>query len=85
MCDDVIDQVGLMVSCIFHCEFAGLLELMVGYAKLGLKMDPILLNWIHPVPDFTFVLEFARPGNNRVGDVGCMDLGVRGYNQFPVF
>ena len=85
MCEDVVDQIGLMVSCSFHYEFAVFLELTMGCAKMGLKIDLILLNWIHPVPYFTFVLEFARPGNNRVGNVGCLDLGVRGYNQFPVF
>ena len=74
-----------MLSCSFHCEFASFLELAVGCAKMGLKIDIILLNWIHPVPDFNCVLEFTRAVNNCVGDVGCPGLGVRGYGQFPIF
>ena len=85
MCDNVIDQVGLMVSCRFHCEFAGFLELVVGCENMGLEIDPILLNWIHQVPGFNCVLEFPSCVNNRVGNVGRLDLGVRGYSQFPVF
>ena len=84
MCENFIDQVGLMVSCSFHCEFAGFLEIAVGCAKMGLKIDQIFLNWSHPVPSFNCILEIPRPVNNRVGDVGLLDLGVRGYSQFPI-
>ena len=85
MCDDVVDQVCLMVSCIFHCEFAVFLDLAVVCAKMGLKIDPILLNGVHPVPGFNFILGFPRPINNCVGGVGCMDLCVLGSSQFPAF
>ena len=44
--------------------------------KWGFKIDPILLNWIHPVPGFNFILEFSCTVNNRVGYVGRLDLGV---------
>ena len=84
MCDYFVDHFGLMVSCIFHCEFAGFLELAVGCVKMGLKIYPILLKWIHLVPGFNCVLEFNCPVNNCVGDVGCMYLGVRGSIQFHV-
>ena len=85
MCDNVVDKVGLMVPCSFHREFAGFLELAVACAKMALKIDPIVLNWIHPVPGFNCVLRFPHPVNNHVGNVGCMDLGVRGSSQLPVF
>ena len=84
MCENIVDQVGLMVSCSFHCEFAGFLELVVGYAKLGLKIDPILLNFIHLVPGFNCNLGFPRPVNNREGVVGSMDLVVQGSIQFSL-
>ena len=85
MCDDVLDQVGLMVSCSFHCELDGFLKLAVGCAKMGLKIDLILMKWIHPVPVFNFILGFPRPVNNCVCGVGCLDLSVRGFSQFSVF
>ena len=66
-----------MISCSFHCE--------LGCVKRGLKIDPILLNWINLVPGFNCVLEFPRPFNNRVGDVGRLDLGVQGSIWFSVF
>ena len=56
MCDNVVDQVSLVVSCSLHFEFAGFLELAVGCAKMGLKIDSVLLNYIHPVPGFNCVL-----------------------------
>ena len=84
MCNNVVDQVGLMVTCIFHCEFACFLELAVGCAEMSLKIYPILLKWIHPVPDFNCILEFTSPVNNHVGDVGRLDLGARGSIQIPV-
>ena len=77
MCENDVDQVGSMVSCSFRCEFASFFELALGCAKMGLKIDPILLNWIHLVPYFNCVLEFPPPVNNSVDDVGCLDLGVQ--------
>ena len=47
---DVILQLPLWVS--------SFLELAAGYAKMCLKIDPILFNWIHPVPGFNCALEF---------------------------
>ena len=55
----------------------------MGCVKMGLKIDPFFLNCIHLVPGFNCVLEFSLPENNHVGDVGCLDLGVRGSSQFP--
>ena len=51
---------------------------------MGLKIDPILLNWIHPVPGFNCVLVFPRPVNIFLGDVGLLYLGVRVSSQFPI-
>ena len=85
MCNDVVAQVGLMVSYRSHYEFAGFFELAMGCTKMVLKIDPVMLNWIHPVPDFNCVLGFPRPVNNCVGDVGCMDMVVRGSSPFAVF
>ena len=82
---DAIYWVGFMLSCSFHFELAGVLELAVGCAKMGLKNDPIFLNWSHPVPGFNCILEFPCPFNTRVGDVGRLDLGVRGSRKFPIF
>ena len=73
-----------MVSSSLHCEFSGFLVLEVGFSKMGLKIDPILLNWIHPVRVFNYVLEFPHPVNNCVGGVGRLDLGVRVSRQLPV-
>ena len=85
MCNDVVEQVVLLVSCSLHCEFTIFLELVVGCTKMGLEIDPILLNWIHLVPGFDCVLEFPRPVNNFVGNVGHLGMGVRGSSQLPVF
>ena len=74
-----------MVSCSFYCKLDGFLELVVGCAKMGLKMYPVLLKCIHLVQDFNCVVEFPFPVNNRVGGVGHIYLGVRGSSQFPVF
>ena len=52
---------------------------------MGLEIDPILLNFIHPVPGFNCVLEFLRPVNNRVGSVGRLYMGVHGSSQLPVY
>ena len=85
MCNDVVDLDVLMVSYSFHCEFVSFLEITVGCAKKSLGIDPILFNWIHPVPGFYCVLEFPRTVNNRVGNVGSMDLVVQGSSQLPIF
>ena len=73
-----------MLSCSFHCEFASFLKLAVGCAKMGLKIDPILLNFIYLVPGFNCNLGFPRPVNNREGVVGSMDLVVQGSIQFSL-
>ena len=52
---------------------------------MGFKIDPILLDWIHPVPGFNCDPGFYRPVNNHVGDAGRLDLGVLLSSQFPVF
>ena len=85
VCGGVVDQVGLMVSRNFHCEFASFLKLVVGCAKMGPRIYPILLNWIHPVPGFYCVLVFPCPGNNHVGNVGRLFMCVRVSFQFTVF
>ena len=84
MCGDVVDQVGLMVSCILHCDFSGFLELVVGCAKMGLKIYPILLKSIYPVTGFNCVLEFHHHVNNRVDNVGRLNQSVWGSIKFPL-
>ena len=84
MCKNIVDQDRLVASCSFHCEFSSFLELAVGCAKMGLKIDPILLKWIHPVPGFNCDLEFPCTVNNHVGYVGSLDLGERGSIQFLI-
>ena len=44
----------------------------MGCMKMGIEIDPILLNWIHPVPGFNCVLEFPRTVNNRVGNFSVL-------------
>ena len=73
-----------MVSRIFHYLLASFLELIVGCAKIGLKIYPILMEWTHLIPGFNFVLELRCPVDNPVGNIGCMDIIVRIYSQFPV-
>ena len=85
MCKNIVDQDRLVASCSFHCEFSSFLKLAVGCAKMGLKMDPILLNWIHPVLGFNCVLEFPHPVNNCVGNVGHIYMGVQVSIKFPIF
>ena len=55
-----------------------------GLWKMSLKVYPILLKLIHPVPGFNCILEFPRPVNNHASDVGRMDMSVWGSCQFPV-
>ena len=50
MCGDAVDQIGLMVSSIFHCEFSSFLDLAmggVGFMDLGVRISsqfPVLYN-----------------------------------------
>ena len=84
MCDNVVDQFALMVSCRFHREFSGFLKLTGGCTKMDPKMDPFF-NSIHPVLGFSCILELPHPANNHVGNVCRLDMGVRRSGQFPVF
>ena len=56
----------------------------MGCAKMGIKIYPILLEWIHPIPGFNFILELLCPVYNRVGNIGHLDIGVRESIQFPL-
>ena len=45
---------------------------------MGFKIDPILLDWSHPIPGFDFILKFTCPVDDRVGCIGNLDMGVQG-------
>ena len=78
MCNNVVELVGLVVSHIFHCYFPGVIDIVVGCTKMGFKIDPILLDWSHPIPGFDFILKFTCPVDDRVGCIGNLDMGVQG-------
>ena len=85
MLENDVGHIGFMLPCSLHYEFASFSSSWWDVQKMALKIDPILLNLIHLVPDFNFVVEFSSPVNNCVGDVNLMDLGVQGYIQFLLF
>ena len=43
----------------------------------GFKIDPILLDWVHPVPGFYCILKLHCLVDDVVCNVCCLKIGVR--------
>ena len=74
-----------METRILNCKFICFFEIMVGCAEMGFKIDPIFLDWVHPVLGFYFILKIPRLFDDRVCNVCCLNLGVRGSSKVSIF
>ena len=80
-----IDKVGLVETCILHCQFSFFFELTAGCAEMGFKTDPILLDLVHPVTGLYGILKITYLVDDGVCNVGGLDLGVWGSWKFYIY
>ena len=72
----------LVESYILHCQFTCFLELAVDCVKMCIKIDPISMDWVHPIPGFYCILELPRLVEDGVVYVRCLYMGVQESSQF---
>ena len=80
----VVYWVGLVLSCIIHCQSACFFKPAVGCEKMCFKIHPTFLDWIHLIPGFYYILEFYFIFDDGVGYIHSLFLGAQETSQFLV-
>ena len=85
MWNDFIYNFGLAETDILYCKLSCFFDLTVGCAQTGFKIDPILFDWIHPVPGLYVIIKISCLVDDGIQNVGGLDLVIWESCKFPLF